>query len=116
MDMATSCIICPNGATVEVTPKRMTCGFYTTKTRRTAAYRVAACIALNADNCGEVHHIDGDHENNAVGNLAVMSRKDHVHAHRLMKEMTAALVNDPAEGLRLRDGYLAYIDANGKRL
>lgn len=117
LDMAMNAIICPNGNVVEVTPKRMTCDFYTTETKRTAAYRVAACIVLNADYCADqVHHIDGKHENNDLSNLVILSRKNHTYAHRLMKEMTAALINDPAEGLRLREEYLAYIDANGTRL
>ena len=31
-----------------------------------------------------VHHIDGNPENNSLGNLVVLTRKDHYQIHRIM--------------------------------
>ena len=44
----------------------------------------------------EVHHIDGNHHNNKASNLAVLHKRDHKEAHRLLNKIaTATFDNDP---------------------
>lgn len=44
-----------------------------------------------------VHHIDGNHHNNKASNLAVLHKRDHQEAHRLLEKevIPAVFSNDP---------------------
>lgn len=44
----------------------------------------------------EVHHIDGNHHNNKASNLAILHKRDHKEAHKLLNKIaTAAFDEDP---------------------
>lgn len=45
----------------------------------------------------EIHHIDGDHENNAIDNLTELTRRQHRRIHRYQ-------CNDPMRGISLNSG------------
>jgi hypothetical protein len=38
----------------------------------------------------EVHHIDGDHSNDSVNNLALLSKKDHIKVHQRVKTLNSS--------------------------
>lgn len=42
----------------------------------------------------EVHHIDGNHHNNKASNLAILHKRDHKEAHKLLNKITTATFND----------------------
>lgn len=41
-----------------------------------------------------VHHIDGNHHNNKASNLAVLHKRDHDEAHKLLRKVIPATFND----------------------
>lgn len=47
-------------------------------------YEVAHGVKLHSNN--EIHHIDGDHTNNSIENLALMSKSEHSKIHSTEKE------------------------------
>lgn len=42
----------------------------------------------------EVHHIDGNHHNNKGSNLAILHKRDHKQAHKLLNKIATATFND----------------------
>ena len=42
----------------------------------------------------EVHHIDGNHNNNKASNLAILHKHDHKEAHKLLNKIATATFND----------------------
>lgn len=42
----------------------------------------------------EVHHIDGNHHNNKGSNLAILHKRDHKEAHKLLNKIATATFND----------------------
>ncbi len=58
----------------------------------------------------EIHHVDGDYENNAIDNLVELTRTQHRRIHKYQ-------INDPLRGIILKEGawYFQWNDDNGKR-
>ena len=58
----------------------------------------------------EIHHIDGNYENNAVSNLVELTRTQHKRIHKFQCE-------DPLRGIRLNKGawVFRWMDDNGRQ-
>lgn len=56
-----------------------------------------------------VHHIDGNHHNNKASNLAILHRRDHDEAHRLLDQIIPATFSDPYRVEFVKRQYLEFI-------
>ena len=58
----------------------------------------------------EVHHIDGNHHNNKASNLAILHKRDHKQAHKLLNKIaTATFDNDPYYVELAKRKYLEFV-------
>ncbi|EFE3317949.1 HNH endonuclease [Escherichia coli] len=84
------------------------------KGRQHAVYIYEAIYMLHHDRAiaedKEIHHVDGDHENNAIDNLIELTPTQHKRIHKYQ-------IDDPVRGIYLNQGLWAFqwMDDNGHR-